>query len=206
MGGDALTMRAVFLDRDGCLNDDWFNPVTGAWESPLSPADLTLRPGALEALRRLQEAGWALFLVSNQPSFAKGKCRLEDLWAVHARFLRLLEAAGIRFLDVYYSYHHPDAVVAGYDGACVDRKPSPYFLHLAAATHRVNLAASWVVGDRDTDVEFGQRGGARTIQVVNPHTGDRAGHAAADHHARDILGAAEIILSFADRNRHGVAG
>jgi D-glycero-D-manno-heptose 1,7-bisphosphate phosphatase len=198
-------MRAVFLDRDGCLNEDWFNPATGAWESPISPEDLVLRPGVPAALRRLQANGWALFLVSNQPSFAKGKCRLEDLRAVHARFAALMDEAGIVFADYYYSHHHPDGVVPGYSGPSPDRKPNPYFLHRAAERHGVDLAASWVVGDRDTDVEFGRRGGVRTIQVANPHAGAYAGWEQPDHRADDILAAAEIIIHSNVRDPHALA-
>jgi histidinol-phosphate phosphatase family protein len=198
-------MRAVFLDRDGCLNDDWFNPATGAWESPMSPADLVLRPGAVPALRRLRADGWALFLVSNQPSFAKGKCRLEDLHAVHARFAGLMDEAGVAFQDYYYSHRHPDGVVPGYSGPSPDRKPSPYFLHLAVERHGVDLAASWVVGDRDSDVAFGRRGGVRTIQVANPRAGAYAGRERPDHRADDILAAAEIILQSLVRDPDALA-
>jgi D-glycero-D-manno-heptose 1,7-bisphosphate phosphatase len=198
-------MRAVFLDRDGCLNEDWFNPATSAWESPMAPEDLVLRPGVPAALRRLQAEGWALILVSNQPSFAKGKCRLEDLHAVHARFASLMDEAGVTFREYCYSHHHPDGVVPGYSGPSPDRKPSPYFLHRAAERHGVDLAASWVVGDRDTDVAFGRRGGVRTIQVANPHAGDYAGREQPDHRADDILAAAEIIIHSSIRAPHAVA-
>jgi D-glycero-D-manno-heptose 1,7-bisphosphate phosphatase len=192
-------MRAVFLDRDGCLNDDWFNPATGAWESPISPADLILRPGVIGALRALDVAGWALFVVSNQPSFAKGKCTLEDLRAVHARFAALVSEAGLSFRDVYYSYHHPRAVIPAYAGPSPDRKPNPHFLRLAADRHGVDLAASWMVGDRDTDVEFGRRGGVRTIQVANPRAGAYAGRSRPDYHAENLAAAADIIILSAAR-------
>ncbi len=188
-------MRAIFLDRDGCLNEDWFNPATKAWESPMTPADLVLRPNVIEALRRLQELGYALFLVSNQPSFAKGKCSLEDLKAVHARFAALMEENHIRFREYYYSYHHPDGIVPAYSGPSPDRKPNPYYLNLAAERHGVNLAQSWMIGDRDTDVECGQKAGTHTIQVANPRGDGYVGKAAPDFSADDLLAAAALIAA-----------
>jgi D-glycero-D-manno-heptose 1,7-bisphosphate phosphatase len=193
-------MRAVFLDRDGCLNEDWFNPATGAWESPMAPPDLVLRPGAVEALGSLQSRGYALFLVSNQPSFAKGKCSLEDLRAVHARFAALMEEGGVRFRDFYYSYGHPIGVTTGYSGPAADRKPSPYFLLLAAERHAVDLRASWMVGDRDTDIECGRRAGTRTIKVANPHAVCYNNSIEPDHHAENILEVAQTIINLTPGN------
>ena len=190
---EAATRAAVFLDRDGCLNEDWFNPATGAWESPMSPGDLILRPGVVDGLRRLQGAGLPLVLVSNQPSFAKGKCSLADLEAVHARFLALLEPARVRFLDCCYCHHHPDAVMPGYGGACSCRKPAPGFLHRSAERYALALSGSWMIGDRDTDIACGKRAGTRTIQIANPRAGDHAGKAAPDHRARDFAAAVAII-------------
>ncbi|MEO0564004.1 MAG: histidinol-phosphatase, partial [Chloroflexota bacterium] len=77
--------RAIFLDRDGVLNELIYYPDFEEDESPRKPEDLRLLPGVPRALRALQSAGWALILVSNQPSYAKGKCSLEDLKAVHKR-------------------------------------------------------------------------------------------------------------------------
>ena len=127
MGVGALSdgRPAVFLDRDGVINEDVFYPATGEWEAPLDPADFVLRPGALAALARLDAAGFALVLVSNQAAHAKGKVALERLVAVDRRFRALLVEAGIEFADFCYSYSHPQGVVPGFSGPSLERKPSP---------------------------------------------------------------------------------
>ena len=196
MGIGALTSRlpAVFLDRDGVVNEDVFYPETGEWEAPLDPDHLRLRPGVLPALARLAAAGFALVLVSNQAAHAKGKVPLEQLVAVDRRLRFLLAEAGIGFTDFCYSYSHPHGVVPGFSGASLERKPSPYFLLVAAARHDLDLGRSWMVGDRATDVECGAAAGVRTIQVENPHAGDKAGGAAPDFQVADLPAAVDIIL------------
>ena len=196
MGIDQVSRRpAVFLDRDGVINRNVLNPATGEYESPGVPGDFHLIEGVVPALRRLQSAGFPLFLVSNQPNFAKGKNTLEDLRAVHDRLLAELDDAGIKFSEFYYCYHHPKGVIADYSGACDCRKPSPYFLLKARDTFGINLEESWFVGDRVTDVECGRAAGVRTIRVAEDHPAERSpDEVQADHEARDLADAVVIIL------------
>jgi D-glycero-D-manno-heptose 1,7-bisphosphate phosphatase len=166
--------KAVFLDRDGVLNELVLNPATGEYEPPHSPDDLLLFPDVIESLRILQDAGFELFLVSNQPDYAKGKTSLETIQAVHTRLDQILKANGIHFRDYYYCYHHPNGIVPGYSFACECRKPKPYFLLKAARDYGIDLAVSWMVGDRDTDIECGKAAGTRTIMIEEPRsTGSR---------------------------------
>src|SRR5690349_8999978 len=120
--------RAVFLDRDGVINRNVLNPASGEYEAPLRAADFALAARALEGMWRLQRAGFLLFVVSNQPNYAKGKASLEELAAIDARMRWEIAAAGLTLADVYYCLHHPDGIVAEYSGPCACRKPSPYFL------------------------------------------------------------------------------
>jgi D-glycero-D-manno-heptose 1,7-bisphosphate phosphatase len=194
MGIDALNQRAVFLDRDGVLNHNWLNPFTGAWESPIAPDDLKLCDGALEAMSALQSAGYLLFLISNQPSAAKGKCTLDDLHSVHAALVRNLDRAGIRFARFFYAYGHPQAVVP----ALCDtkgRKPDPYFVNLAVAEFGLDPETCWMVGDRDSDIECGQRAGLRTIQVEAHEPDGKQGAASPDFRASALLSAARVIVA-----------
>jgi D-glycero-D-manno-heptose 1,7-bisphosphate phosphatase len=182
--------RAVFLDRDGVINRNVLNPATGAWEAPKQASDFVLLPGVIDAMKRLGEAGFLLFLVSNQPDYAKGKATLEALAEVHGELLRALDEAGITFSAFYYCHHHPEGVVKGYCGPCPCRKPSPYFLLEAAKKFRLALERSWMVGDRETDVECGQRAGASAIRVaLQPGEKTKAQFTAAD-----LAGAVDIIL------------
>jgi D-glycero-D-manno-heptose 1,7-bisphosphate phosphatase len=156
--------QAVFLDRDGVLNRNVFYSHPGGYEAPRIAADFVLFPWVVEALSPLQAVGYGFVLVSNQPNFAKGKSSMEDLLAIHERLLRSLEGHGIELLASSYCYHHPDSKVDGYS-ACDCRKPSARFLLEAAQRFDLDLAKSWMVGDRATDVECGRRAGVRTIRV-----------------------------------------
>lgn len=192
-----MTLKAaVFLDRDGVLNRNVLNPSTGEYESPGVPDDFELVPGALPALQKLQSAGFPLFLISNQPNYAKGKNSLEELAAVHARLKDALEANHIEFVEYYYCLHHPKGIVDSHSGPCECRKPSPYFLKKAASDHNIALEGSWIVGDRVTDIECGRAAGLRTIRVEEDHPAHRLpDELQADYEARDLSHAVEIIVA-----------
>jgi len=163
-----MAQRAVFLDRDGVINELALNPKTGEWESPHSLAGLSMLPGAVDALRRLQEADFLLFIVSNQPSYAKGKVGLDVLKAIAAEVDRALRAGGVRITEAYYCHHHPQGIVPGFSGPCGCRKPGTQSLTDARDRYRVDLAQSWFVGDQETDIECGRRAGCRTVMIANP--------------------------------------
>ena len=186
--------RAVFLDRDGVLNKNIFDPETGKYGAPLRPADLELSPGVIPALRALLESNFELFLVSNQPNHAKGKNSLRELAEIHDRLMMELQEAQINFRDVYYCYHHPEGIVAGYSGECECRKPSPYFLLKARNDYGIALEQSWMIGDRAVDVECGRAAGVRTIRVREDHPAKRAeNEAEADFEAADLVEAVRIV-------------
>ena len=192
----AAPARAVFVDRDGVINRNVFNPATGAYESPHRPGDFHLAEGAVPALARLQAAGFRLFLVSNQPSYAKGKTTLAMLEAVHARLVEALNAAGVTFSAFYYCFHHPESKVPDYGGPCACRKPSPFFLLKAADEFGLDLARSWMVGDRVTDVECGRAAGVHTIRVKEDHPAmRRADEMLAEFDAQNLAHAADIIIA-----------
>ncbi len=198
-----MTSRAgVFLDRDGVINRNVLDRSTGEFGAPRKPDEFELAPGAISALLALQQAGLPLFLVSNQPNYAKGKSSLEDLAAIHQRLEAELKSAGIEFADSYYCYHHPQGVVPEYSGPCQCRKPSPHFLFHARDAFRLALGASWMIGDRATDIECGRAAGVRTIRVAEDHPATRGANEALAHfEARDLAHAAEIILSYSE-TRH----
>jgi D-glycero-D-manno-heptose 1,7-bisphosphate phosphatase len=186
---------AVFLDRDGVINRNVLDLATGEYGAPRTPEEFELAPGATDALLALQRAGFLLFLISNQPNYAKGKSSLEDLAAVHACLVAELEATGIVFAEFYYCYHHPQGGAAGYSGPCECRKPSPYFLFKARDAFGLVLEESWMVGDRATDIECGRAAGVRTIRVKEDHPAMRAAtELEADFEAWDLGRAAEIIM------------
>ena len=167
---------AVFLDRDGLINELVADPASGYLESPLDPADVRLVPDALEALRRLGTLDVPLVVISNQPAAAKGKTTLASLEAVHEAVARLLDEAGVAIADYRYCFHHPEGSDPALREACSCRKPEPgMILDAAAALGDCDLSRSWVVGDSDVDVEAGRRAGCRTILVERPDSAHRRG-------------------------------
>lgn len=183
--------KAVFLDRDGVINANVFYADTGEVEAPRTAADFALLPGALEAMKRLQDAGFLLFVVSNQPNQAKRKATCADHDAIQAKLAAALDEAGVLIEEFFYCFHHPQGAVPSLSGPCDCRKPSPYFLHQARDAHKLDMAQSWMVGDRDSDIACGKAAGVGTIFVAK----DAKRIADADHGAAGLAQAAEIILT-----------
>ena len=178
-----MTLRAAFVDRDGTINVE----VPGRYV--LEPDAMRLLPGAAAGLRLLREAGLAIVVVSNQAPVARGWIDAEALAGINQRMRDLLAEGGAS-VDAIYSCLHdgPDA--------CRCRKPEPGLLLDAADDLDLDLGASFVVGDKGSDIEAGRRVGATTILV---HTGQGRqaldDGAAPDHVADDLRGAAAIIGS-----------
>jgi D-glycero-D-manno-heptose 1,7-bisphosphate phosphatase len=189
-----MAQAAVFLDRDGVLNALALNPATGAWESPHRPEEVQPAPGLAQGLALLAASPYQLFVVSNQPSAAKGKCSLDDLKAVHAVVALLVTATGASIQEWYYCYHHPQGVVPELSGPCPCRKPGTFFLEDASARHGIDLARSWFVGDSDVDIACGRAKGCRTVLIEAPHSKGRRGKIPPHHRAADLAEAAAIIL------------
>lgn len=191
-----MSDRAVFVDRDGVINELVSDPLSGRPESPLQADELRLIPGASVALGRLANAGWRLVGVSNQPAAAKGLVSLDELQAVQARLLELLAAEGVRFDAFKLCLHHPEGVVPALTGECKCRKPAPGMLLEAARELDLDPAASWMVGDTDGDVAAGRAAGCHTGLVEYPGSAHkRAGNPHPDTIVRDLADAANVILA-----------
>lgn len=149
--------RALFLDRDGTLVEPRHYPS--------HPEDLVLYAGIAPELRRLQRAGFALIVVTNQSGIARGYFDEDDLRAMHAHLARELARDGVRLDGIYHCPHHPDGVIPGLAVACDCRKPRPGLLLRAGAEHALDLARSWFVGDILDDIEAGRRAGCRSVLV-----------------------------------------
>jgi D-glycero-D-manno-heptose 1,7-bisphosphate phosphatase len=142
---------AVFLDRDGTLIEDT--------HYPRDPGRVRLLPGAAEALRELGRRGFLLVVVSNQSGLSRGLVTAEEARAVAARVEECLRAEGAGLHASYYCPHAP------WD-SCGCRKPSPGMLLRASAELGIDLARSFLVGDKPSDVEAGRRAGCYTIRYA----------------------------------------
>jgi D-glycero-D-manno-heptose 1,7-bisphosphate phosphatase len=155
---DAPLRPAVFLDRDGTINEQM------GYVNHLSR--FVLLPGAAQAIRRLNEADVPAVVVTNQSGLARGYFPLSLLEAVHAEMERLLAAEGARLDGIYVCPHHPEAKVERHRMACRCRKPLPGLLEQAAAELHLDLSRSFMVGDRWSDLECGIQAGAAPVLVL----------------------------------------
>lgn len=152
---------AVFLDRDGVLNPD-DGRIT-------RPEDFELYAQSIEAIRRLNAAGWLAILISNQPLIAKGLLDEAGLERMHAKLETQLGRAGAWLDAIYYCPHHPEQGFAGerpeYKIACACRKPGIGMVEAAASRFGLDLAHSWLIGDTSVDAATAAAAGLKFIGV-----------------------------------------
>jgi D-glycero-D-manno-heptose 1,7-bisphosphate phosphatase len=179
VGVRALNRRAVFLDRDGVINE----PVIrdGRPHPPDDVAGLILVPRAKEALERLHDEGFLLIVVSNQPDIARGTQSRAAVDEINAALQAALP------LDAVAICPHDEA------DACSCRKPQPGMLLAAARTYGIDLARSFMIGDRWRDIAAGQRAGVSTAFIDRHYTEPRP-NPPADFTAADLQGAVSWIL------------
>jgi D-glycero-D-manno-heptose 1,7-bisphosphate phosphatase len=185
--------RAVFLDRDGVVTATVERQ--GVTSVALVPDELVVLPGVGPALDRLRDAGYVLVVVTNQPDVARGGLRLQDLEAMH------------RQLAVDVPIDHFE--VCPHDGVddCSCRKPKPGMLLAAATELDLDLAGSWLVGDRWVDIAAGRAAGVRTLLVAEPYSwtatssGSPPADLAPDGRVEGLAQAVDEILRFDDRMR-----
>jgi len=164
-----MSRKAVFVDRDGTLNELVYDDVHGVLDSPRKAHQVRLIPGAALFLRGLKELGYFVVVVTNQPGIAKGTLTEQDLAEVNGRLQELLAAEGGAWDDLYYSPFHPQGGPWGraeYVQYSECRKPSPGMLLEAAKKHDLELSQSWMIGDGLTDVQAGRAAGCRTILLT----------------------------------------
>jgi len=174
--------RAVFLDRDGTIVED-----PGFLHEP---GKVRLLPGAGEAIRRLNDAGWLVVTVSNQSGIARGLYDAAAYTAVQRRLGELLAQHGARLDGAYFCPHHPDVT-----GPCDCRKPGLRLFRDAAAALDLDLVQSYWVGDRVSDIEPARALGADGHGLL-VSTG-RGGENAAGARAMGILVVADLAAAAA---------
>lgn len=148
---------AVFLDRDGTLLEE------AGYLDRLER--LVFFPYAVDAIRLLNRAGYAVVVITNQSGIARGMYEESFVREAHGAMAVKIAAGGGKVDGFYYCPHHPDASIEGYRKDCDCRKPSPGMLVAAAADLALDLGRSFTVGDKWTDVAAGQTKGARGILV-----------------------------------------
>jgi D-glycero-D-manno-heptose 1,7-bisphosphate phosphatase len=147
----SISDRAVFLDRDGTIMED--SNYVGDVER------VVLIPSAAAGLKRLQDAGHKLFIVTNQSGVGRGYFTREAVESIHAHLDEYFGKAGVRFDGYFVCPHHPE-------DNCDCRKPKPKFLLEAARAHRLDLSRCYMIGDRPSDIQAGVNAGTKTILVL----------------------------------------
>jgi D-glycero-D-manno-heptose 1,7-bisphosphate phosphatase len=156
-------MKAVFLDRDGVINELVYHQEQGIIDSPFTEEQFRLLPGVSEAINRFHYMGYKVIVASNQPSIAKGHVSWETFGQIREKMRRELAEEGAFIDQEYYCFHHPEARVDNLRSDCDCRKPKPGMLLQAASDMRVDLSRSWLIGDNLTDIKAGKEAGCRTI-------------------------------------------
>ena len=163
--------EAVFLDRDGVINDNR-NLVN-------RPEDLILYPWTASAIRMLNEAHYPVYIVTNQGGIELGFITTQDLENIHTDLKRQLQAKNAYIDEIVYCphYHQP----------CDCRKPKPGMLLELAGKHQIDLKHSWMIGDREPDILAGRSAGCQTIKIGIHDV-------AADYYCDNLREAAEIVV------------
>lgn len=183
--------KAVFLDRDGVINED---------VSFLSkPSQMRLIRGSAEAVKMLKDSGFLVIAVTNQPVVARNMCTEEDLARIHERMEELLSEKGAKLDAIYYCPHHPDKGYPGenpkYKIDCECRKPKPGMVFQASNDFGIEPSGCFVVGDRTSDIKMGRDAGCRTVLVRTGRAGkDGKFDIRPDYVCENLLEAARLII------------
>jgi D-glycero-D-manno-heptose 1,7-bisphosphate phosphatase len=196
--------KAVFLDRDGVINELVYHQEQEVIDSPFTENQFKLLPGVAEAIKIVQQAGYLAVLVSNQPGIAKGHMTSASFEAIKTKMRQELKTEGARLDGEYYCLHHPESQVEALRLSCACRKPQPGLLLKAAQDLSLDLHNSWMIGDNLSDIQAGRSAGCCTIFLgvkkcelcrmmeqrnIQP-----------DHISPDILEAVAIVMADAKSN------
>lgn len=156
-----MQKKAVFLDRDGVINEErgyvWLRN------------DLVLLPGVEEALRQIRNAGYLTIVITNQSGIAKGLYTKQDVKDLHCHLEQDLKAQGAHIDAFYFCPHHPEGKVAEYSVQCDCRKPGNGLVLQAANDWDIDLKSSYFIGDSERDIIAGKKSGCTTFGVQTGH-------------------------------------
>ncbi|RUW74625.1 HAD-IIIA family hydrolase [Mesorhizobium sp. M4B.F.Ca.ET.215.01.1.1] len=188
----ASPQKAVFLDRDGCINVDYGHIDR--------PERFELIEGAAAAIACFNQAEYRAIVVTNQPVVARGGCSVRDLRMIHNKMETELGRHGAFVDAIYYCPHHPDRGFAGEVEAlkvhCECRKPATGLVDQAVEAFNIDRRQSWVIGDSSADVALAKRSGIRSILVETGAGGlDSKYHVMPDYTVPDLFEAAKFILT-----------
>jgi len=163
---------AIFLDKDGTLVDNSKYPE-------VIPSDEILENDVIEGLKYLQNKGYRLIIVSNQPSIAKGRLTKEEIENIFKSVVSKLNEKGVIIDDYFYCPHQSS-------DNCMCKKPKPSMILEAAKKHDIDLLSSYIIGDMDADVLAGKNAGVKSILVMTGNGKDFVGKVNADYVIKNL--------------------
>jgi D-glycero-D-manno-heptose 1,7-bisphosphate phosphatase len=184
---DSAGRPAVFLDRDGTIN------VEKNYLYRIE--DFQFIAGVPEAIKKLNQAGYLVLVVTNQSGVARGYFSLEDVDSLHQHLAQRLAATGAHVDGFYVCPHHPTAGQGELRSVCSCRKGAPGMLLQAAREHGIDLARSYMIGDKEADIEAGEKAGCSSLLVLTGY-GNETAHGISSTRAKrfaDLKQAADYI-------------
>ena len=178
--------RAVFLDRDGVINEevDYLRSID----------QLRVLPRAAEGIHLFNELNLPVIVVTNQPVIARGWLSHDELDEIHDELVKQLLLDDARVDAIYYCPHHPEADLEEYRIKCECRKPGTALFEFAAREHDIDLLKSFMIGDSTRDILAGKNAGMATIAVSTGYGGEDDIHdIEPDYRAADLFAAAERV-------------
>ena len=160
---------AVFVDRDGVINEIVWNDDIEQLDSPMKVSEFRFLPGVAQALRMIKDKGYYIFIVTNQPGAAKGKTDLATLYDINTHMLDSLSKEGVEVDDLFMCPHYPKELPMTKEKflirKCDCRKPEPGLIYRAMRKYGIDMASSYMIGDSCTDVAAGEAVGLQTIFI-----------------------------------------
>jgi D,D-heptose 1,7-bisphosphate phosphatase len=157
--------KAVFLDRDGVINQVVYHKEMGIVDSPFTADQFKLLPDVGKAINKFHEFGFMVIIISNQPGIAKNHHDQLTFEKIKQKMHKELSRQNAKVDAEYYCFHHPDAKIKKYKKICNCRKPKPGMITKASKDFNIELSKSWVVGDGIPDILAGNASGCKTILI-----------------------------------------
>jgi D-glycero-D-manno-heptose 1,7-bisphosphate phosphatase len=150
--------KAVFLDRDGVINDN------SQFYYIFNEEQLKYNTDILDGIKRLSDAGYLVIVISNQGGIARGYYDTKDVDALHDKIAKDVSKSAGEIIDFYYCPHHDKLE------ACLCRKPSPLLIERAVAAYNIDISSSFLIGDSDRDIEAGKKAGLKSCFKIESNT------------------------------------
>jgi len=178
--------KAVFLDRDGVINED-FGYVHKI-------EDFYIIEEVYPALKKLIDNGYKLVVITNQSGIGMGYYTEDDFFKITDYMNKKLSENGIKIDKVYYCPHHPEGKIEKYAKKCDCRKPGTKMIEDAVKEFNIDLSKSYLIGDKETDIEAGKKMGLKTALVKTGQGRKYMNNSKADYIADNILDAVENFI------------